>query len=231
MLQRRSFVVVALGLLLGPLPTNPAAAQCHSFSFSQDSYPVSEDAGSVSLVVSRDGTVDDSSVKFNTVNGTAKSPQDYSKSSGTIPFTGSEQEKSITITIKDDKTKELTEEFTVVLQSGDGCDVNPNFQYDSATIRIQDDDQLIAQPTATPTPTPTQTATKKPKPKPSTASASPSSSPTGSPTATPTTSGSPLAQADDADGGTSSGLVVAIVVLTLVFGGIAAFWVRRRFLT
>lgn len=216
----------AIAVLVAWFPIVSANAGCHSFSFTQDTYTVKEQAGSVTLTVVRDDKLADSSVQYHTVNGTATAPKDYKKETGsTLEYTGQDLQKQFQVTIEDDNADEANEAFTVVLDGGSGCAVNPNFQYDNATVTIQDNDEkAIVQPTPTPT------KTSSPKPKPSTASASPSLTPT-SPSPTPTTSASPIAAAESGDGGLSGGALAGIVAATVVLGGGAAFWVRRRFLT
>ena len=230
--RERLILMIVMTGAVAALPILEAGAACHAFTFSESTYTVSEEADKVTLTVARDGTLDDSSVKYNTVNGTAKSRHDFLRTTGTLSYAGDDEQQSFDVQIVDNNANEPTEEFTVVLSGGGGCDINPNFQYDSATVRIQDNDNVITLPTqsSSPTPTPTPTTTKKPKPKPSTASPSPSPSPTAT-SPSPTASASPIAAAtDEHGGGLSSGAIAGIVAATLVAGGGAALWVRRRFL-
>ena len=232
MLSRRSWAVVALGLLIGALPIQRAVAACHVASFVGDPYSVDEGDAKVTITVSNNGGAGSGTIDYKTVNGTAKAGQDYKATQGTLSYSEGTGVMSFDVTIEDDNKNEQNETFRVQLSNPQGC--FNTIQEDSATVTIEDDDALITLPTPTPTPTPTQTATKKPKPKPATASATPSPSTSATPSAstTPTATGTPLAQVGDTeDGGIASGIVVAIVLVTLVFGGIAAFWVRRRFLT
>ncbi|MEX2555746.1 MAG: Calx-beta domain-containing protein [Actinomycetota bacterium] len=228
-MRRRWILPVLAAAVVFALPILSATAGCHAFSFTETTYTVNEQAESVTLTVERDNNVADSSVKFHTVDGTAKAPQDYSQDSGTLEYTGQDLQKQFQINIVDDASDEQNEVFTVDLDGGSGCGA-VNFQYDTATVRILDNDEKpIAQPTPTPTPTPkpTPTKTSTPTPKPSTASASPSPTPS---SPSPTATGSPIAAAGPGDGGLSGGALAGIVAATVALGGVAAFWVRRRFL-
>ncbi len=215
-------------LLVVVLPATPAFAPCHVITFDGDPYSAGEGAGKVTITVSNGGGQGTPTVDYDTVNGTAKAGSDYVKSSGTAQFVEGDSDVTFDITITNDSADEPNEEFAVRLknQSNGGCNPAPFIQEDTATVTIEDNDEkAIVQPTPTPTPT----KTSSPKPKPSTASASPSPTPT-SPSPTPTTSKSPIAAVQSGDGGLSGGALAGIVAATVVLGGGAAFWVRRRFL-
>jgi hypothetical protein len=233
-MQRLNVRTRWLGILSGilivvVLPSTPAFAPCHVISFDGDPYSVGEGAGKVTITVSNGGGQGTPTVDYDTVNGTAKAGSDYVESSGTVQFVQGDSEATFDIPIANDAADEPNEAFTVRLMnpSNGGCNPAPFIQEDTATVTIQDNDEkAIVQPTPTPTPTPTKASS--PKPKPSTASASPS--PTlASPS--PTTSASPIAAADPGSGGLSGGALAGIVAATVLLGGAAAFWVRRRFLT
>lgn len=224
-LRKRSVLPMIAAAAVASFPILAATAACHSFSFTQDTYTVNEQAGSVTLTVERDNNLADSSVEYHTVNGTATAPKDYKKEAGaTLEYTGEDLQKQFQVQIEDDGSDEQNEVFTVVLDGGSGCAVNPSFRYDNATVRILDNDEkAVALPTPTPTPT-----KPKPKPKPSTASASPTPTPS---SPSPTVSASAIAAADTGDEGLSGGALAGIMAGTLALGGAAAFWVRSRFLT
>ncbi|MGH2792681.1 MAG: Calx-beta domain-containing protein, partial [Actinomycetota bacterium] len=86
--QRRWIPAIVVAGILAAFPILPAAAACHRFTFSESTYSVSEQADEVTLTVARDGAVNDSSVQWKTVNGTAQSPKDYAKDSGKISYSG-----------------------------------------------------------------------------------------------------------------------------------------------
>lgn len=230
------FVLTAGGLLL---VATPAFAPCHSIVFANTPYSVAENAGKVTITVSNGAgaQTQDEFVDYKTVNGTAKSPSDYTGKSGTVMFganSGSSQ-LSFDIVIKDNKIHENTESFTVQLSNirpASSCAPPPSIDESSATVTITDNDAILK--TSTPTPTPTHTPTKSsPKPTPTpTPTKSPSPSPSATSTPTPTPTQSTVAAApDEGGGGLSGGAVAGIVIGALAVGGAAAVFVRRRFLT
>lgn len=210
-------LVALTALILATFPFPPAAAACHSASFVPDEYKIDEKEDTVVVAVQNPGGVPgDRSVDYETVNGTAKSGSDYTKKSGTLTFNPGHTSEVIEIPIKDDSADENNETFQVRLKAKPSSCITEASIGPPATVTIQDDDE---KPIVQPTPT-------KTSPKPSTASASPS------PTLTsPSPTSSAIAAADSGDGGLSGGAIVGIVAATVVLGGAAAFWVRRRFLT
>jgi hypothetical protein len=67
------------------------------------------------------GTV---SVDYRTVAGTARSPSDYYAASGALTFQPGVLSRTITITVKSDRTREPNETFTVELLNVVGASVN-----------------------------------------------------------------------------------------------------------
>ena len=220
--RRARWILPALAAaFVASFPILSATANCHIATFEGDPYSTGEGAGKVTITVSNNGGGGNGTIDYKTVNGSAKAGQDYVAKIGTLAFTEPTGQLSFAVTIIDDKKDEQDETFRVELSNPQGC--FSTIQEDSATVTIKDNDEKAV---AQPTPTPTPTKTSSPKPKPSTASASPSPS-----SPSPTTSASPIAAADSADGGLSGGAIGGIVAATVVLGGAAAFWVRRRFLT
>ena len=137
-------VVTVIGL--------PASAACHNAAFSDDELEVDESAGEVTLTVvllggqpSCEGTVD-----FQTRDGTAIAPGDYTSSSGELRFVaGDDRREPITVPIVDDDEGEDRETFTVVLSGGTG-DISAD---DTATVTIIDNDAAAPTPTEDATPT------------------------------------------------------------------------------
>ena len=209
----------AAALALAVLPIAPAGAACHVASFSGQPYVANESAGKVTITVTNGQGAGLGSVDYKTKNGTAKAPKDYTAAEGTLVFPPGTQTVSFNVAIVNDGTQEQDETFFVELSNPTGCFTT--LPDEPAKVTIEDNDQQIVQPT--PTPTPTQT--KKPTPKPSTASPSPTSS-----SPSPTSSSSPIAIGDTDDGGLSGGALAGIIGGTVVVGGAAAFWVRRKFL-
>jgi hypothetical protein len=60
-------------------------------------------------------------VRYATANGTAKSGKDYVAKSGTLTFAAGETTKTITISVKGDKSKEAHETFFLNLSSASGA--------------------------------------------------------------------------------------------------------------
>jgi solute carrier family 8 (sodium/calcium exchanger) len=82
--------------------------------FGEDKVIVKEDCGSAELSLLRYGAANVKVfVKFRTVDGSAKSPQDYTEKTETLCFEPNEMEKKIFIDIKDDEGFEESEEFYV----------------------------------------------------------------------------------------------------------------------
>jgi hypothetical protein len=233
----RIVTVVLTAGVIAALPASPAHAACHRFRFDQDAYSVKENAGSVTITVSRDNGFAPSSIQYNTVDGTAKAGQDYTAKSGTLSYS-TEISMSFSVPITNDTKDEPNETFQVRLHDPSGCAPNPNFDVDGpSTVTIQDDD-------AAPQPTPTGTSTSSPAASP-TQGTSPPATPTQSPSASPSpaaiqtspgpsvteTAAPPLAQAPSGGGGGLSGGAIGAIVAAVVVGGAAALLVRRRFLT
>lgn len=109
------------------------------FQFSTVGTSVSENAGSVTLTVTRTGdTSGVGSVKFETSDATAKQRSDYTFGYGTIQFGPGESSKELNVLITNDVNVESAETFQVVLSnpSGSSSIGSPG----AATITINDDD-------------------------------------------------------------------------------------------
>lgn len=112
-------------LLVGALTLMPAAALADGpgvIKFDEESFEVSEDAGSATIRIERskgeDGAV---SVQYGTSNGTATAGQDYTAASGTLSWgSGDGGDRTITIPIANDSTAEGLETFQITLSSPTG---------------------------------------------------------------------------------------------------------------
>ncbi|MCU7797322.1 MAG: S8 family serine peptidase [Candidatus Thiodiazotropha sp. (ex Myrtea spinifera)] len=104
-------------------------------------YSVSENSKKVTLRVLRSGNTDSTStVKYTTVNGSAKSGEDFRETNGELTFWPNVKRRDITIEIYDDGEYERESSFTLVLTDVDSDSriAKPS----AAIIRISNDDAL-----------------------------------------------------------------------------------------
>lgn len=113
-----------------------------SVQFGATSYIVNENAGSVTVNVTRIGnTTNPVTINYATSNGTATQPNDYTNSSGSLQFAAGETVKSFVVPIVNDETIERPETINVVLSSSvDGVMEGSPF---TSTITILDDDKPL----------------------------------------------------------------------------------------
>ncbi len=89
-----------------------------SMQFSATSYVVNENAGSVTVNVTRSGnTTQATTINYATANGSATQPSDYTSTSGSLQFAPGETVKSFVVPIIDDAVVEGTESINVILSS------------------------------------------------------------------------------------------------------------------
>ena len=115
-------------------------------AISIDDTTVNEAAGTVTLTVSLDQPVDTAiTLEYATTDQTAKNPDDYTATSGTITFNPGEQLKTISIPIIDSNLIENNETFLVNLSGlqNHGCDVI--LDDSQAQVTVNDDDQVTAE--------------------------------------------------------------------------------------
>ncbi len=116
-----------------------AGARFGELAFENASYAVSENQGSLSVVVKRsNGDVGRVSVKYATGDKEAAAGKDYGAVSGTLVFADQEVEKSITIPIMDNSIKDGDRTFTIELSDITGGAEAGRFS--SATVTINDDE-------------------------------------------------------------------------------------------
>jgi hypothetical protein len=113
-----------------------------SVQFNATSYVVNENAGSVSVSVTRTGnTANAVTINYATSDGSAKKPSDYTSVSGSLQFAAGETVKSFVVPILDDTLVEGNENINVVLSSpGSGTVQGSPF---TSTITILDDDKPL----------------------------------------------------------------------------------------
>ncbi len=106
--------VVAPG---GAAITPGASNLLRTVAFSVSTVNVDEANGSVTLTVVRSDTADAISVNYQTFNGTAVAPQDYTSESGSIPFGIGDPSENIDIAIINDGQAEGFQTFSVTLSN------------------------------------------------------------------------------------------------------------------
>jgi hypothetical protein len=98
---------------LAAAPQNPPPAV---LQFDSASYNVNENAGSVTVTVTRSGnTTEATTVRYESVDGTALERSDYTSASGSFTFAPGETTKSFPILVTDDAFIENPETITVTL--------------------------------------------------------------------------------------------------------------------
>ena len=75
-------------------------------------------------------------VRFNTVDGTAKAGSDYTARTGTLSFAPGEKTKTITVTVLDDSDSEPVEEFSVVISDASPAGVTVTKARGDASIDV-----------------------------------------------------------------------------------------------
>jgi len=113
-----------------------------TMQFSATGFVVNENAGNVTVSVTRSGdTTNASTINYATTNGSATQPSDYTSTSGTLQFASGETVKTFVIPIVDDSLVEGNETINVVLSSPAGGAVEGSPF--SSTITILDDDKPL----------------------------------------------------------------------------------------
>jgi aldose sugar dehydrogenase len=113
-----------------------------SMQFSATSYVVNENAGGVTVSVTRGGnTTQPATINYATSNGSATQPSDYTNTSGTLQFAPGETVKTFVVPVIDDAIVEGNETVNVVLNApGGGAVEGSPF---TSTITILDDDKPL----------------------------------------------------------------------------------------
>jgi parallel beta-helix repeat protein len=111
--------------------------------FSVSSINTTEEAGSVTVTVTRTGGTEGAlTVSYSTANGSATAPSDYTQAAGTVTFpAGSAAPQTFTITLIDDNVNEASEMFTANLT---GANVGAP---SSVTITLAASDDVSGIPT------------------------------------------------------------------------------------
>jgi hypothetical protein len=112
-----------------------------SAQFSAAGYVVNENAGSVTIGVTRFGNVTTpATINYATSNGAAESGSDYLATSGSLQFAPGETIKYFSVPIVNDDLVERTENINLVLSAANGTVLGSPF---TSTITILDDDKPL----------------------------------------------------------------------------------------
>jgi hypothetical protein len=124
-------LTVSLQMCTGPTPTS-------TIQFAASLFGVRENAGSVTVTVTRSGNIlGAATVDFATSDGAATQTGDYEVASGTLSFAPGETSKTFSVLIVDDLIPIETESFSVTLKNPTGATLgNPK----SAIVSINDND-------------------------------------------------------------------------------------------
>jgi len=95
-----------------PLDTSPS-----TFNFAQPTYTVAE-GSTVTINVTRTGGLAAASINYQTLNGSANSPEDYTGVVGTLNFPAGQSTASFSVTTLNDTTAESPETVVLVLGGG-----------------------------------------------------------------------------------------------------------------
>jgi uncharacterized repeat protein (TIGR01451 family) len=129
------------GEIRGQFGSSPTAS---TVQFSATSYVVNENAGAVTVGVTRFGNSSSAvTINYTTSNGTAEKPNDYIDASGSLQFAAGETVKYFSVPIVDDASVERAETINLVL-SGSGAGAIAGSPFTSTITILDDDKPLIA---------------------------------------------------------------------------------------
>jgi hypothetical protein len=115
---------------------NDDSAAGPRFDFSQASYSVAEQLGTVTVTVTRSGdTSAAASFDYNTADGSAIQKSDFALSLGTLNFAPGEASKTIQVLLNQDSYLEGPESFNLVLSNPSGAALGQS----TTTVNITDD--------------------------------------------------------------------------------------------
>lgn len=104
-------------------------------------YSVDEDAGTVTITVTRGGSSSSTAaVNYATSNGTAKSGDEYTSTSGTLSFAANETSKSFTVSVSNDTSDDGSKTFNVTLTSPTNATLASGLN--TAVVTVNDDETL-----------------------------------------------------------------------------------------
>jgi len=88
-----------------------------TLAFSQATYSVNENAGTITITVTRTGGTEPATVDYNTTDGSATSAGDYVLTSGTLSFAANQTTATFNVPISDDNLVEGNETFNLALSN------------------------------------------------------------------------------------------------------------------
>lgn len=184
-----------------------ASAACHRFSMEVS--PTSAGEGdTVTVTIGRDGSVADSSVRVSAAGQSADSGSDFSALDEEVSFTGSQLEQSVTVDILSDDEAEPSETFAIALEDPQGCSVNPNFSLaDEVTVTIAADEAAQSGEANGEEADPQAPVTSEQD---------------------PVTPGDTADEDADDEGGMSTALIIAAVIVLVAGGAFLAFKKRSK---
>jgi hypothetical protein len=128
------------GEIRGQFLSSPSVS---SIQFNATRYAVNESEGSATVAVTRIGnTTNAATINYSTVDGSARQPDDYITSSGTLQFAPGETIKYFVVPIVDDASVEATENINLVL-SVPGPGAVQGSPFTAAIIILDNDKPLI----------------------------------------------------------------------------------------
>jgi hypothetical protein len=117
--------------------TDNDTAPAGTVQFDKAAYTVDEDAGTVTVVVTRSSTVGNVSVNYASTAATATAGADFTTTSGTLSFASGSATANIVVPIVNDSVGELKETFKLTLSSPVGATLGTR---KVATVAINDND-------------------------------------------------------------------------------------------
>lgn len=123
------------------LSSSSSSSKGPTIGLSATQYSVDEDAGTVTITVTRGGSSSSAAaVNYATSNGSAKSGDEYTSTSGTLSFGAGEASKSFTVAVSNDTSDDGSKTFNVTLTSPTGATLASGLN--TAVVTINDDETL-----------------------------------------------------------------------------------------
>jgi hypothetical protein len=122
---------------VGTIVNDDSNSSSPAIQFSQATYSVQEDLGSITVTVTRSGdTSGAASVDYTTTDGSAAQKTDFEYAAGSLTFAPGETSKTITVLVNEDTYNESSETFAVTLKNPSGAAIGAQ---GVALVTITDD--------------------------------------------------------------------------------------------